>query len=272
MKSIFQHANYVEFLRAYIESQPKAGRGLINKLALYLNVHATLISQILSGQKHFSIEQVFEVCEFLGLTNLEKEYFLLLVQKGRAGSKKAEKFFNAQILKIKTQAMKLSERVSQDQVLTETQKAIFYSSWLYSAIRIFTAFDDSKTLEEIITEFSISRARAVEVINFLVEAGLCKQDGVKYKVGVLSTHLDNRSPFIVRHHMNWRNRALQRHDNVADTELVYSAPMALSEADFDLLREELTEWIKRMVVRVKHSPSETMAFLNIDFLLMNKKD
>ena len=71
--------------------------------------------------------------------------------------------------------------------------------------------------------------------------------------------------------MNWRNRALQRHENISEQELVYSAPMSLSEKDFELLREELAHWIKKMVERVQVSPSEKMAFLNIDFLFMNLK-
>lgn len=85
-------------------------------------------------------------------------------------------------------------------------------------------------------------------------------------MGTKSTHLGQDSAFILRHHMNWRNRALLRHENIRPEELVYSAPMSLSQKDFEALREQLVQWIKNMVVTVGESPSEKMAFLNIDFM------
>lgn len=271
MNSLFSFTDYVVFLKAYIENQPKKGRGLIQKLALHLGVNPTFVSQVMSGLKNFSVEQGFEVMEFLGLAGLEKDYFVLLIQIKKAGSKKSEKYFLEQATQLKNRALKLSHRIEQDKTLNETQKSIFYSSWLYLAIWIFTSFEEGKTLEEIISEFSIPRSRAVEILNFLAETGLCNQNGIFYKVGASSTHLDSKSPFIIRHHMNWRNRALQRHENISESELVYSAPMSISEKDFEFLREELAHWIKKMVERVKKSPSERMAFLNIDFLFMNMK-
>lgn len=269
MNSIFTYTDYVVFLRAYIENQPKKGRGLVQKLAFHLGVNPTFVSQVLSGLKNFSTEQGFELVEFLGLAGIDKDYFILLIQIKKSGSKKSEKYFLEKAHELKTKALKLSHRIEQDKSLSETQKSIFYSSWLYSAIRIYTAFDEGKTLEQVISEFAIPRARAVEILNFLIETGLCNQKGLFYKVGAISTHLDSKSPYIVRHHMNWRNRALQRHENINEDELVYSAPMALSAADFEILREDLAVWIKKMVDRVKKSPSEKMVFLNIDFLHMN---
>lgn len=272
MNSVFNFEDYVVFLRAYITSQPKNGRGLIQKLALSLGVNPTFISQVLSGLKNFSTEQGFEVCEFLGLTGIEKDYFVLLIQKKKAGSQKAENYFQGKAQELSDKALKLSHRISSDKTLTETQRAIFYSSWLYSSIRLFISLNPiGKTLEEIVEEFNLSRSRSTEILSFLVESGLCKQDGVYYKIGAQSTHLDNKSPFIIRHHMNWRNRALQRHENIRENELVYSAPMSLSEKDFTLLREQLVQWIKSMANVVKESPSEKMAFLNIDFLYINDK-
>ena len=79
MNSLFSFTDYVVFLKAYIENQPKKGRGLVQKLAFHLGVNPTFVSQVLSGLKNFSVEQGFEVTEFLGLAGLEKDYFILLI-------------------------------------------------------------------------------------------------------------------------------------------------------------------------------------------------
>ena len=88
MKEIRAHKfnNYKQFLLNLIESYPKRGRGLFLKIASYLNVHSTLISQVLRGSKDFTLEQAFKVAEFFALNRLDTDYFLTLVQLEKAGS------------------------------------------------------------------------------------------------------------------------------------------------------------------------------------------
>lgn len=48
--------NYCIFLRSYIKKLPKGGRGEINKIAIYVGVHSSLLSQILSEEKNLSLD------------------------------------------------------------------------------------------------------------------------------------------------------------------------------------------------------------------------
>ena len=92
--NIYIYSNYSTFLRNYIKGLPKNGRGEINRIAENLRVHPTLVSQVLGGSKDFSLEQAHILSKYLGLNSMESDYFLLLVQKARAGTTDLKNYFS----------------------------------------------------------------------------------------------------------------------------------------------------------------------------------
>lgn len=104
---------------------------------------------------------------------------------------------------------------------------------------------------------------------FLTQSGLCIEKENRYFIGPLLTHLSNESPFLSRHHQNWRIKALQKSNNVSPQELMFTGPFSLSKNDCVKIRSELLELIAKTVKTVKASEVETLAFLNIDFLMFD---
>ena len=51
---------------------------------------------------------------------------------------------------------------------------------------------------------------------------------------------------------------------------MYTAPVSLSKADFEKLREEMIGFIKNFLAKVHTSPAEELACLNIDFFRIGK--
>jgi uncharacterized protein (TIGR02147 family) len=84
--NIYEFNDYKEYLKSWIALQPKQGRGLIRKMADHLRVSSAMLSHILSGEKHFSIEAANDLAAFIGLDENESEFFLLLVLHAKAGS------------------------------------------------------------------------------------------------------------------------------------------------------------------------------------------
>ncbi len=87
-RDLFDYMNYKEYLLSWIASRPKKGRGTRASLAQFIRSPISHISQVLKGTSDFTPEQAEEVNEFLGHTTEQAEYFLLLVQLERAGTKK----------------------------------------------------------------------------------------------------------------------------------------------------------------------------------------
>jgi uncharacterized protein (TIGR02147 family) len=263
--SPFQHSNYRTYLKDRLSNMPKAGRGEIGRMAVALNVHSTLISLVMSGERDLNQEQAFDLCAYLELTEAETEYFCLLVQRERAGNKRYESHLLNKLKKLRTESQKIQNRFEHDKKITEEERSTFYSHWIYSAVRLYCSTHESgRNLDQIIERFQIPRPRALEILSFLQSAGLVSESGGRYTMHVKRTFLEQGSPHLPRHHTNWRLRALTYADSLTDKELMFTSPMSLSRQDFGKLREMIAELLKNTSEVVKDSPAEDVACLNVD--------
>jgi uncharacterized protein (TIGR02147 family) len=269
--SLFLFDNYRTFLKTYIASLPGKGHGELSRIAKALQVHQTLMSLILSGERDLSLEQAFDLCNYLGFSQIESDYFSLLVQLARAGTKRFEDSIRQKLEQVKNESKKLSKRVDFEKVLTEHERAKAYSSWIFSAIRMFTSVgEQGQSLQDIQNRFHLTRQRAMELLNFLESAGLVRQVQGKYVMGEQRTFLEKGSPHFLKHHSNWRIKAIEQADQLSDSELMFTSPVSLSAEDFTKLREQLAEFIKNFLETVKASPAEDIACLNLDFFWIKK--
>lgn len=268
---IFNFNDYRSYLKTYVNSLPKRGFGEAKKIATYLSVSSTFVSHVLSGSKTLSTEQATLLADYLGHTDLESEYFYYLVQVDRAGNQSLKKFCQKKLSEIKSKSKQLNKRVEFKKDLSDEQKSIFYSSPLYSAIHLFTSIKSiGVTIEEIQARFDIDRAKVHEVLKFLKETGLCEQTNSHYKIGTQSTHIGAGSPHLLKHHTNWRLRAIHAAENLNPEELMYTVNVSLSKKDFESLREEMVQFIEKFLRTVYPSPAEDIACFNIDFFWLRK--
>ena len=268
--SIFNFDDTKSYLRHYIQELPRKGRGEGRRISQHLRVSTTLVSQVLAGEKYFTAEQTESLAQHLGLVGLEADYLMFLVQHDRAGSAGLKKYWRRKLDELRAHSRKVSERVKPARVLNDQERAVFYSTPLYSALRLFTSVGQGASLGEICERFKISRVKAGEMLKFLVDTGLCREEGDRYVIGAQSTHLEQGSPHLPRHHGNWRLRAIRQSEELAADEIMYTAPVSLSRKDFDLLREEMVGFIKKFLKRVHESPAEEIACFNLDFFWIRR--
>jgi uncharacterized protein (TIGR02147 family) len=269
--SVFQFKATRPYLRHYIAHLPRKGWGEVTRIASHLSVSTTFVSQVLAGDLSFTPEQAQRLAGYLGLTGLEADYFIYLVHFERAGTADLKNYWRAKLEELHSRSLKISTRLTPKRVLTDHERAVFYSTPLYSAIQLFTGVGEKgKSGAEIGERFELARAKATEIIHFLVEIGLCEERSGRYFPGTQSTHLEKGSPHMLRHHSNWRLQAIRQCEDLADQELMYTAQVSLSRGDFDLLREEMVGFIKRFLERVHASPAEDIACFNMDFFWIKK--
>lgn len=271
MINVFSSRTFEGFLSAYVESLSHRGRGEVTRIATALGVSTSLVSQVLSGQKLFTPEQGQALGEYMQLNDLEQEYVSYLLQRDRAGSKSLKDFWNSKLDRIREQSKKVANRVVSDRSLSEVDRAAFYSSPLYSAIRLYTTTGEhGKTVDEITKRFELPRPKVLEILSFLVQTGLCRHEKGYYSMGVQKTHLEEGSSQLLRHHANWRLRAIRESESLSKEELMYTAPVSLSKEDFELLREKMLVFIGDFLKQVHASPAEEIACFNMDFFWIRK--
>lgn len=265
MVAVFDFTDFRKYLIAWIDEHGERGYGLKGRLAEAMRVSSSLVSQILKGEKALTPDQASDLCDFIGLNDIESEYLHLLVDLDRAGNPKFREKLKRKILHLQEQSKKIGKRVPRHKELTDEQKAIYYSSWLYTGIRNLTAVSGFQSPASIAEHLKLEPAVVHRVIHFLIENGLCKEvpGGVTY--GPASLHVDKDSPFVNKHHQNWRFQSIQKMERRLDEDLFFTGPMSLSVAASDEIRSLLPNFIQSVMKIAGPSDSETTACLNIDW-------
>jgi uncharacterized protein (TIGR02147 family) len=215
--------------------------------------------------KSLSTEQAALCSEFLGLTDLETEYFFLLVLWDRAGNQVLKKLLKRQLDRLKKRASELVNRVQVKQTLSEGQKAVFYSDWIYSAVWQLVSIPSHQDVDSIARFLDLPKKRVKETVEFLISIGMIKDVKGKLQIGPASIHLESYSPWIRSHHFNWRQKALESLHDDETAKLHYSCPLTISKADALRLREMIATFIEQVNRVVDPSPSEELRCLNVDW-------
>ncbi len=271
MISLFNYSDFRKFIKDRFSEMPKKGYGQAHKLAQFLEVHTTLISQVLSGLKTFTLEQASLACEYMGLTELESEYFVLLVQLDRAGNEALRTILRRQIDGLKKKSSELIHRLQAEKKISEEKRAIFYSDWSYSAVRQLSAINGFQDLDSIAEYFDLPKKYTRSIVDFLLNTGMCKEEKGKIRIGPSSTHLESSSPWVRVHHTNWRQQAIQHMNLDEVAKLHYTAPLTISKKDATRIREMIVKFLEEVDQVIDPSPSEELRCLNIDWFRVGKK-
>lgn len=263
--SLFNYISYKKFVRNWIESQPKKGYGAYKRLADFLNVSTTMMSQVFSGDKHLSLEMAAELSRYFGFNPKEERYFFLLVELERAGSKTLYDKLLKHVEELKAEAQKVIERVARDKELSQEDKAIYYSSWLYTGVRNLMATRVVSSAEQIASQMQVTVSQVLSIVSFLMDRGLVKKTNEGFQVVAKATHLGADDPLVIKHHQNWRLRGMQKMDFRDSRNLFYTGPMSLSAQDSDQIRKLILDFIQTTNKVVIESPSEVVRCLNIDW-------
>ncbi len=267
MKSvwIFDFTDYKDFYQAWVKSLGPKAHGEYRRLATALNVSSTLISQIFKGQKNLSLEMACEFAEYLALSESESEYLLLLVEHAKAGSVKLQNRLSRQIKRTQSDARKLERRMQNHAGLNDAQQSVFYSNYLYSAVRLLTDLPEMSEPEKIARHLGVPANVVKRILEFLLENGLCAIKDGRLSLGPTRSHVGSSSPLVAKHHQNWRLLGLQKMLNQQEDQVFFTGPMTLSYKLADEFSRELPDFIAAFMKRVTPSTSETTRCLNIDF-------
>jgi uncharacterized protein (TIGR02147 family) len=263
--SVFEHHDYKRFFKEWVNSEPGGGRGLLSRLAEDLSISPAMLSHVFKGDKHLSLEMAVEVASFIGLNSDETDYFLLLVNFGRAGSHKLRENLKEKVASEQKKANELSKKVRPLKEISEIAQATFYSSWTYSGIRNLTACPGLQTTDAIAKHLGFSRGSVQLILDFLVKNGLCIEEKPLIKPGPARTHIGSNSVLVNQHHTNWRLQSVRSMTEKKDQNIYFTGPMSLSAETAQMIRLRIPSFIDEIIKLVEPSPSETVRCLNPDW-------
>jgi uncharacterized protein (TIGR02147 family) len=266
MEPIFNYLNYRDLTRFLLARGPKKGWGQMSRLAKHISVSSTLISQVLANEKDFSLEQAAGAAEFLGLSEIETDYYLSLVEFSRAGTPLLKIKIENRIKKLQQEASALKIKIASMEIMGEESKSIFYSQWYYSAIRLITSIPNRNTRQLVAEYFNLPKDIVNKTIDFLIQQELVVEKHGKLSLGTRRTYIAPDSTQVALHHMNWRAKAMGKIAGLSPTEMMFTAPMTISKNDFDRIRKELKDKITDIFQSTETTNPEILTTLTIDFL------
>jgi uncharacterized protein (TIGR02147 family) len=266
LNPLFSMNDFRPYVRSWADGR---GRGEFRRIAEKLKMHTTLLSQVMSGKKHFTEEQAAHLCGYMGLNVLESDYFLKLVQIDRAGNERLKTIFGRHLLQLRKQSSEIRSRVPESKEMSEQDRAIFYSSWQYGLIRLLTSIDRYQTAEKISLFLNLSASRVREVLEFLVSRELCTQDREgRFKRTERNTHVEAQSPLAIRHHQNWRAKSIDLQERSTLDDVSFTAPVSVAKRDIEKVRAILLEAVSDVAKIVENSPPEEVVYFGIDWIKM----
>lgn len=265
MVSVYETTDYKVFLRGWLGARPKGGHGEGRRIAEKLGISTTLVSQVINGDKHFTMEAASDLCDHLGLSEREADHFLLLIDYARSGSIGLKKRIEKRIEESREAAMALAERFKRSRELEPAEAAIYYSHWSYTGITNWIATRPEASVDEIAKHLRLPEAMVARVIAFLVETGILLNRGGQYEIGPKSTYTGPDSPLVVKHHQNWRIQGFNRMPYKSNKDFFFTSAMSLSEEVAERIRAELPDFVEKIHSLVGPSPSEVVRCLNIDW-------
>jgi uncharacterized protein (TIGR02147 family) len=258
--------DYRDYLGAVLGFRSKEGeRGRKLKLAHALGCQPGFLSQVLGKHAHFNLEHGERIALFLNFVSLERHYFLLLLQKTRAGTPTLKEYFGQQLLEIHEKREQLKHRFTEHKALGIEAQSQYYSSWAYGAIRVALTIPHLRTKEAIAQRLpELAPQRIAEILNFLLENNLAQQQKGEFLPTEIRTHLGNDSMMIRKHHSNWRVKALSNMDQERKENLHYSSVVSLSLEDAKRIKEISSRYLEEVKKIVRDSPAEDLFSLNLD--------
>lgn len=267
--NVFDYQDYKKCVNDWISIQKSGGHGQLRKLSLHLNINSVVMSQVFRGDRELTLEQALGVADYIGFTEFERDYFLVLVQKDRASTHELKTVFSKQIDAMKKASQALKNRLKHEK-FTDEDRATFYSQWYYSAIRLGVSIPALNSVGAISEYLNLDRAQVAKAIEFLLKNKLIVETKGRLDIGPQVTHIGHDSPFVVRHHTNWRLKGLQAMEKATESDLFYTGPMALSQEAADKIRNLLIELVQKSTKLAANSDSETLRCLTLDWFKVSK--
>ncbi len=263
-RQLFEYVDYKKYLKDKIASDEQA-RGLRIKISRFIGCQPSYFSQVLNSKPHLMLEQASLINQFLQHSQIEAQYFILLVNFARAGTSDLKRHFAEQMSEVQKAQFHLKTRFKKTGGIPISAQQKYYSAWFYSAIHVALLIPKLQTTNRLAEHFHLPVSLVADVISFFESIGLVEYKKNSLQVTQKRIHLERESDFIQRHHINWRSQALQSAEKNLPQDLHYSLVVAISEEDFIKIKEILISSIETAREVIGPSKEESIYGLTLDF-------
>ncbi len=263
MKDVYSFKSYKECIDHFLNARKQVW-GAKSQMAQFLGCQPGFISQVLGGDLHFSQEQLLGVCEFLQFDEVEQDFLILLLNRERSGSSQLKSYFEEKIRALLRERESIKNRINTRSETKPELASEYYSSWKYNVVHMLLRIDQYKDTTQLKEMLNLSSAEIEQMIGLLRKMGLVEGNGKRLAVTDERVHIASDSPWITRHHMNWRLQAIQQIQDRPKKGLHFSSVMSISAEAHAQIKSLILDAIERSEPVIREAKDEQVSVLLLD--------
>jgi uncharacterized protein (TIGR02147 family) len=262
--NVFIYSEPIELILGFIEENKSLGK-IKTRMARAANCKLSYFSNVLTGKANLTMDQAFGLSRFMGLSEAETEFFLVLVQESRAGTFEFRQHLNFRMKDLRQTEFKLSRKLSKNEKLTIEQVKTYYSSWHYQAMHMLLTIPKFGRIENLADRLNLSLELILAKLKVLEQLGLAEKKGEYWKAVLKDIHIPIHDPSSLGNQIQWKMQSIQDLQNPNTDGLHYSAVHSLSLNDIQKMKAMIMEFIEQSRELVKSSQEEDIINFQIDF-------
>jgi uncharacterized protein (TIGR02147 family) len=259
----FRLRTSLEILQAKI-NQNQNSRGYKALLANAAGCQRSFLSLVLTGKHILTQEHGIGLATYWGMTSVERDFFLQLINFERAGTEALRNFYQERIDSLRKGANDLATRFQVDSLPLETM-SIYYSTWLYPAVHMLLTVPSYQTTSSLSERLKLPTTTIKGVLDTLVKLGIIEESSKRFETIKKVVHLPKNSPLNQTNHGNWRQYSVNKSVFSTETDVHYTAVYSLSNRDKYRLQNLILEFIERTRQLVAPSAEEDVVAVLIDY-------
>lgn len=264
MNQIYKFQDVRLYLEKWISSKPSKGFGEKSNIARALNVSPSFITSFMKEEVPLSSDQAFKLAQYLNLEELEKDYFLALIELDKALEVGLKKYLQSKLSRIKNEALKIANLVKHNGELPVNYD-VYFSSWLYAFSHILVLSKDYNSPAKVSKKLNIELSTIEDVFSFLEESSLVEKTDDGYIAHFTKFHLPQSQEILRKHHLNLRLHAIRKIESDFKKDLHYSSVVSMKQEDAEKVRSILSQAIKESKEAISQSDNEQFFCFNLDF-------
>lgn len=267
MQTLYTFHHYRPCLRYFLSDQ--APRGTLTRAAQALGVQRSHLSRVIGEELHLTADQAYLMGEFFQWPEEDCLYFQLLVERDRGSHPKYIESRTRRLKELRESRELRSKASSRKSTVELPRPAHYFSTWMYGAVHVATMMDIKRSAQSISLRLNLGVKVVERILEELEREGLVESKKGEYFFKSGDVHLTKTSPFVVSHHMNWRMRAVENSQRLADDSLHYTLVQVIDKEHFEKIKDRLVSVIHEANLLASGAGKSKMMALNVDAFLID---
>ncbi|MGE3681779.1 MAG: TIGR02147 family protein [Bdellovibrionales bacterium] len=265
MQPIYEFEDYKVYLRKALKARESQVKGIRSRFAEAIRCRPGYVSQILASTSDLSLEQAELANAFLGHSEREGDFFILLVMYARAGNNTLKARILKQIRRQSDSAINLKSNLRATE-LSQEEKALVLSDWLYQSIILLVNIPGFQSPVAVAKYCGVPLSTVTTALEVLAKLGLVgqKKDGKLFS-GINHSSVDRNSRLIVNMNTCWRLQAIQSIERNWPKLGHATTLFSISKQDREVIHHKLRKCLDEIDEIIRLSSREELYCLNIDF-------